>query len=179
MTGSIVSASRAKPRVLLELMLAPLRFTNAVALVIHGLGHALALFTLTRDPTAFSAATILEGIPVGEFGRSLLPFGPVPQFSAHPPRIPASLYQGWRCRIVAAAGILANLSMLAAAFQWLEPDGGAWALFAWSGFCASSILAMLSLPDVLAVLRGTTPYWACGPAFAVRCCLEGKKALPC
>ncbi|QJD29227.1 class II glutamine amidotransferase domain-containing protein [Methylococcus geothermalis] len=178
MTGSIVPASPAKPRVLLELMLAPLRFTNALALAIHGLGHALALFALTRNPSAFSAATILEGIPFGELGRSLLPFGPIPQMSAHPPRIPASLYEGWRCRMVAAAGILANLSALAAASWCLEAHGGDLAVLAWSCFCASSILAMLSVPDLLALVHGAAPYWACGPAFAVRYGLDGEESSP-
>lgn len=178
MTGSIVPASRAKPRVLLELMLAPLRFTNALALVIHGLGHALALFAVTRDPSAFSATTILEGISFRHLGRSLLPFGPIPQLSSHSPRIPASSCEGWRCRAVAAAGTVANLLALAAASRCLESFDGIVAVLGWTCFCVSSILAMLSVPDVLAVVRGSTPYWACGPAFAVRCNLQGEENDP-
>ncbi|CAI8775358.1 protein of unknown function [Methylococcus capsulatus] len=178
MTGSIVPASRAKPRVLLELMLAPLRFTNALALVIHGLGHALALFAVTRDPSAFSATTILEGISFRHLGRSLLPFGPIPQLSSHSPRIPASSCEGWRCRVVAAAGTVANLLALAAASRCLESFDGIVAVLGWTCFCVSSILAMLSVPDVLAVVRGSTPYWACGPAFAVRCNLQGEENDP-
>jgi hypothetical protein len=175
MNGSVLQLSRSALFLAFELLLVPFRFANVLAITLHGLGHALFLAVVERNRKAFSATTILEGLGPAELVQSLLPFRSIPQSSAHPPLIPARPGQPWQCRVVAVGGMLMNLSSLAAAWWIFSGLGlGAPAVIALLYFSLASLLAMLSVPDLLALVRGYTPHWACGPAFAVRYRLEGE-----
>jgi hypothetical protein len=153
-----------------ELLLLPLRWSNAAALLLHGFGHALALFLATGKPAAFSGAVIRENLSPAELAASLLPFQPLPQFSAHPPRLRIALDSAAQRRIVAGGGIAMNMFSLACVWAY-GPELAEIALLAGIAlacFSLSSLLAMLSWPDLLALRSGTAASLACGPAFAVR-----------
>ncbi|MFO1418650.1 MAG: hypothetical protein U1E83_08265 [Methylotetracoccus sp.] len=160
-------------RTVTEALLWPLRITNLAAIAIHGFGHAVAWFVATGKPSLFTFAAIFEGLTPNDMARSLVPGRPLPQFSAHPPLIPTRGQAAWQCRIVALGGIAANLLSIALAL-WLSPTDGPhgaplalyWPLIGY--FTLSSLLTTLSMPDFVAFRRGTSEYWACGPAFAVR-----------
>ena len=160
-----------------ELILLPLRFCNAISLIIHGFGHALHLCLATGRLSFFSKDIVLEGLGFRQLAKSLLPFESLPQFSSRPPRINIPSLSPWQNRWVAIGGILMNgLSLLLAISLfnrleiWLTAYPGLYTVSAvlLIGFVISSILTMLSWPDIRALISGQLSQWACGPAFAVR-----------
>ncbi|TAN50685.1 MAG: hypothetical protein EPN21_08360 [Methylococcaceae bacterium] len=160
-------------RLVLALACLPLRWGNVPALLLHGLGHALCLYAVTGERSAFDGKTLLEGIKLKELALSLLPWHPLPQFSDNPPRLARPLAAAWQYRLVAVGGALMNaIGMVIAGCVYAvwAHDGSVVApeLVMLLGFMASSLLAMWSVPDLTAFIQGHAPYWACGPAFAVR-----------
>ncbi|MGR8929811.1 MAG: hypothetical protein ACU836_04155 [Gammaproteobacteria bacterium] len=160
-----------------ELVLLPLRWTNALSITIHGLGHALHLYLVTRRLVFLNKDTVLEGLTVKQLSQSLLPFHALPQFSNHPPQIDGPILSGWQNRYVAVGGIFMNVLSLCLSIGWFirheadllrHPSLYPWITVMVSGFVISSILAMLSWPDIRSLLSGRSSQWACGPAFAVR-----------
>ncbi len=155
----------------LDLPFALYRCANAPAMLIHGFGHALALFLTTRDAGAFRERALLEGLSFSELLHSVLPLQRLPQASDRPPRLQPEVKPGAQSRIVAAGGILLNLLCLVSAWWTFAEFAGASAWgwgFVLALFTSSSLMAMLSIPDWLAMMTGRAPYLACGPAFAVR-----------
>lgn len=148
-----------------ELLIWPLRLTNALALLIHGFGHALMLFLVTGERRSFGLGTLLEGIALSNLLASLRPGRPLPQFSDAPPTIANNLSVPLHCRLVAAGGIAMNLLSLAILFSTFSQS---WLYLLLAYFTVGSCLAMLSLPDIAALLTGRARYFACGPAFAIR-----------
>ena len=160
-----------------EALLLPLRFCNALALLIHGAGHALALFLATGKHQSFNYNILLESIHVEDILNSLLPLQPLPQWSENTPKIVNTLSTPIQCRLVAIGGITMNIVSMVGVFNvamhfnfyidcsypefWLYNT-----LFLY--FMISSCLAMLSLPDIFAFIKGQADFFACGPAFAVR-----------
>ena len=157
-------------------LLWPYRLANGLALLVHGLGHALALWAVTGN--ALSWATALEGIPLKQFLTGLLPGSPLPQYGDQPPQIPNRLSSRWRCQLVSVGGIAFNLLGMAVVWwgiyagqdDFFESGSLTDVLIKSGGVCflIASLTAMTSLPDILGMLHGKTPHWACGPAFAIR-----------
>ncbi len=154
-----------------EFLVFPLRYTNALAMVIHGFGHAMMIFLITGNRKTFSIVTVLEGLKISEFLNGMLPFNPLPQFSANPPKIPNTVLSGLHCRLVAVGGMAVNLASIIAAYQLYGPiDQGSIGLhqLLLLYFIVSSGMAMFSIPDLAALATGQTEEFACGPAFAIR-----------
>ena len=153
---------------LFELLLIPLRLTVTTAALLHGFGHALALAAAGQGLGALRSQVILEGVPPGDFFSALLPGRQWRLSSRHPPHIDNTELLGFRCRLVSAGGIAMNMASLGALISspWLE--GSPTLQFLIVPFAIASLFRMASLPDWTGLLTGFTPYWACGPAFAVR-----------
>lgn len=163
---------------MIELLLFPLRITNALALLIHGFGHALALYMVTGQHAFLSARYCMEGLTPAELLNSLRPFKPFPQLSSKPPMIAPRLATSWRYRIVAVGGLSMNLMAAASLMIAFSPlMQGLPNLHDFSDlicrttffyFAVSTAMAMASWPDLYAAWHGQAPYLCCGPAFAVR-----------
>lgn len=154
-----------------EFVIFPLRFTNALSLFIHGFGHAFMLFLVTGERKSFEPGILFEGLGLHEILHSFLPFQSLPQFSANSPKIPNTLSLTLHCRLVAIGGIAMNTLSLALAFfgyAQIADSGLSLSLLLLIYFTFSSCIAMLSLPDIAALLKGEAVFFACGPAFAIR-----------
>ncbi len=160
-----------------EIILWPFRFSNALALLIHGSGHAFAFFFVTGKYNSFNHNILLENILIEDVLQSLLPLHPLPQWSKNTPKIVNTLSTSKQCRWVAIGGIAMNIFSMVAVFGlamsfnfYVEyPCPEFWlynTLIMY--FMISSCLAVLSLPDILAFIKGRTEFFACGPAFAIR-----------
>ncbi|MGY6277160.1 hypothetical protein [Methylomonas sp. MgM2] len=171
----------------IELMLLPLRLCNAVSLIIHGFGHALHLCLATGRIGFLNETIVLEGMNWRQIAASLMPFSALPQFSSHSPQISISNLSPWQNRWVAAGGILMNAFALLLAISLFNRFEQA--LFQYrigyeavrillSGFALSSLLAMMSWPDIRSLIFGNTSQWNCGPAFAVRYGLNPQEKSP-
>lgn len=165
-------------RFIFECLLWPLRGFNLLALLIHGFGHALALWLVTGKRGFLHAETILEHCRLADLANSLLPYQPLPQFSKQPPQIAVTDLSATQSRWVAVSGMGMNgLSVLLVFGVSQTP-----ALFeqlALVYFVVASVLAAASWPDLLGLLTGRIAYLACGPAFAVRYALSSEeKASP-
>ena len=160
-----------------EIILWPFRFSNALALLIHGSGHAFAFFFVTGKYNSFNRNILLENILIEDVLQSLLPLHPLPQWSKNTPKIVNTLSTSKQCRWVAIGGITMNIVSMITVFGlsmhfnfYLEyPYPEFWlynTLILY--FMISSCLAVLSLPDILAFIKGRAEFFACGPAFAIR-----------
>lgn len=161
-------------RFIFECLLWPLRVFNLLAMVIHGLGHAFALWLVTGKRGFLNVETILEHCRLADLANSLLPYQPLPQFSAQPPQIAVTDLSATQSRWVAVSGMAMNgLSVLLVFGVSQTP-----ALFeqlALVYFVVASVLAAASWPDWVGLLTGKMPYLACGPAFAVRYALSSEE----
>ncbi|TAN65344.1 MAG: hypothetical protein EPN17_17180 [Methylobacter sp.] len=165
-----------------ELLIFPLRYMNALALLIHGFGHGLMLFLVTGEAKSFALNTLTEGLGVADVLKSLCPFQPLPQFSSNPPIIPHNRSTSMHCRLVAIGGIAMNMLSIALVLWGYAqiPHSGFW-LYPLLPvyFILSSCMAMLSLPDIAGLIKGQAAFFACGPAFAIRYKLnEEEKNIP-
>lgn len=144
-------------------------FCVVPAQVIHGAGHAWVLFLVTGDRQYLRLDVVLES----RCGSDLVKETWLPSSA---PRIPAPTLTRMATRCVSMGGILANagsivlaLSCFPSVFVGIDGPLGNFLLAIWlSLFLAASVLTCLSLPDWQGAILGATPYWACGPAFAVR-----------
>lgn len=171
----------------LECLLLPLRWTNALSLVIHGFGHALHLCLATARLNYLNKDIILEGLSWRQLAKSLLPFRALPQFSSHPPRISIPHLSSWQNRWVAVGGILMNALSLLLAIELFNACEAGLLLHEniyratqvlLTSFAISSVMAMLSWPDIRALICGRLSQWACGPAFTVRYGLNPHEKSP-
>lgn len=168
-----------------EGVLLPYRLANLIALVCHGLGHAILLWLLTFEASALSPKVFLEGLSVRALLQSLVPGNPLPQQSIIKPGIPCSGLPAWKVRLVSGGGITVNLltayiammdfissiddlTMPSQTFVTIWMIGIGY-------FLSASLMAMASDPDLNGIRTGRTNYWACGPAFAIRCDLKSSK----
>lgn len=174
---------------LAEAVLLPIRLANVPALLIHGLGHAVALFLVTGNPRALRGEIVLEGLGISDLFASLLPGRSLPQFSRRPPRLAVPQHTPWQTRMVAAGGIVMNgigLFIAWNVYQHLSPllaGNTPVALLVQLftlAFGVASLAAILSLPDLWVFVSGRPACLACGPAFAIRYQLseEEKNADP-
>ncbi|OWY63320.1 hypothetical protein B7486_53745 [cyanobacterium TDX16] len=92
-----------------------LRLVWNSAILTHGLGHALAIATLDRQPNALNIVNILEHRSIAATLRSLLPFGPIfiPRCDRADLWIAAGDRTPWRIRIKALGGVCFNLLAIA------------------------------------------------------------------
>lgn len=185
--GLIIGLARPAFYLVLELPIILFRICNVLAMLIHGFGHSLMLFLATGNCKSFTAEIIFEGIRFSELVKSILPFHDIPQLSSNPPRFSWSLDSPFKYRMVAIGGILMNL-LSVAGILWVylifstELSEVSFAsMFVKAlilAFLICSLLTMISVPDIMALIKGYAVFWACGPAFAVRYKLspEDKKS---
>ena len=170
-----------------EIVLLPLRITNMLALLVHGFGHAFLLFIVTGKLSSFSFNLLSEGVGLNNLLKSLLPLQSLPQWSENTPKIINTVSTTMKCRLVAIGGIAMNLFSMGVAFR-LALHLNTSIQFPQLELCfyntllvyfmVSSFLAVLSLPDIHAFIKGNAEFFACGPAFAIRYKLteEDKKS---
>ncbi len=155
----------------LQMIIRLLRSGQCLSLLIHGFGHALMLVLLTGKIRYVNEKTITEGIGFNNLWLYLLQGRTVDKA-----RIDNPLKSAIQIRLVAISGSAMNLLSILLVL-WIEQlfttslETG-WVYFIIQLciiiFVFSSILALCSLSDLLAFIRGHTPAWACGPAFAIR-----------
>ena len=158
-------------RALFELLLIPFRLTSVVAATIHGLGHALALLAVGEGWGVLQTNVVLEGVHFRDILSSLLPGQPLLLGGHHHSVIVNKHLLGCRCRLVSIGGIAMNLTTLIVGFLLVgitETTLSPIVQGIFVSFAVSSLLAMASRPDWQGLWHGFVPYWACGPAFAVR-----------
>ena len=85
------------------------RLTNIFSLIIHGFGHAFALYIVTGSNKSLSLHNILEGQSLDDLITSLLPLQSLPQLTVNPPQLLIQKLNTLQCRVVAIGGIVFNL----------------------------------------------------------------------
>ena len=170
---------------ILESLLFPYRFFNAIALLIHETGHGLALYITTRNPKFLDIRNILTQNEINIILTSLIPFQSLPQYSAHPVKISKPNCTANQCRFIALSGITLNLLNITGAIELssilqnhnTNPLNHALPLqLLLTYFIISNAIAMLSIPDIVAFIKGHTEYFSCGPAFAIRYQIDVEKS---
>ncbi len=158
-------------QLVIQLILSLLRLSQALSLMIHGLGHALMLVLVTGKTAYLNEKTISEGIGFSHLIQYILTGRRLKTAQIDNP-----LQSPLKTRLVAISGSAMNLlstaCVLNSAASLAAQIGADWGVFIlYSGifvFTVSSILATLSIPDLIALIRGNSVAWACGPAFAIR-----------
>jgi hypothetical protein len=184
-----VKIKKINSRLLFSFLIEPLvfiyRLTNIFSLIIHGFGHAFALYIVTGSNKSLSLHNILEGQSLDDLITSLLPLQSLPQLTVNPPQLLIQKLNTLQCRVVAIGGIVFNLLTVFCIVEYsefllLKNNGGLFGsilgqLFFLS-FTLSSIFTACSIPDIVVLLRGKGAILACGPAFAVRYKLGNKNS---
>ena len=154
-----------------------LRFIWNSAIIVHGLGHTIAIACLDKNLSAINLTNILEHRRVRDVLRSLLPFQPffVPTHAAQA-FVPLSLSVGKAesIQLKASAGILFNLIVVLIASLYVDN------LFTQAVIAANLIIACSSLSDVEALVTGTAEHLYCGNfgLIAQRQSDDGRELLP-
>ena len=130
------------------------------AIIVHGLGHTIAIAASDRELSAINLTNILEHQSIADILRSLLPchriFIPVLSFSS--PIIPSPYLKPGKphhLKIKALGGIVLNL-LVAACFYYFH----SW--FAQALVIANLLIAFASLSDVEAFITGIADCLYCG-----------------
>ena len=138
------------------------------AILIHGLGHTIAIAIVDRDWSAIRIGNILEHRTPKQVLQSLLPGNDI-----FAPILNAKLWlvvgdsTPWRIRVKAMGGIAGNLiaiAIVANSFvwsNWLSKDFS-FGLLAIVWISANLAIAASSLTDILALFTGVAEYFYCG-----------------
>ncbi|MDV2990376.1 MAG: hypothetical protein N4J56_000030 [Chroococcidiopsis sp. SAG 2025] len=146
------------------------------AIFIHGLGHAIAIATLDRQPNVLCLVNILEHRSIAATLRSLLPFQPI--FIPGCDRVDLWVAAGdltpWRIRIKALGGVYFNLLAIAILWQ-LSADsfGSIWTrdrqaialistFFSQTFLGANLLIILSSWSDLAALVTGVAEIFCCG-----------------
>ena len=169
---------------ILETILMPYRASNTLALLIHEAGHAITLCMITGHYKCLSIRNILTPDELKIILNGLKPCRPLPQWSGNPIQILKPNCTANQCRIIAISGIIMNLISIIYSIYlnfilkqqdtFSIPMTGILQLLLMY-FIISNAIAMLSIPDILAFIKGQTDYFACGPAFAIRYQIDTEK----
>ena len=162
-------------RFLLSAILLRLSWNSTI--LIHGLGHAIAITICDQKPSAFSINNILEQRSIGTTLRSLLPFSPIflPGCDRHSYLwVAAGDTTKWRIRIKAIGGICFNLLAINILLQ-IFPNGLDNLLtrdssiltflvtFLSQTFLYANLLIILSSwSDIAALVTGVAEVFCCG-----------------
>jgi hypothetical protein len=153
-----------------------LRLVWNSAIFIHGLGHAITIATLDRQPNALNVVNILEHRSIAATLRSLLPFQPIfiPGCDRADLWVAAGDLTPWRIRIKALGGVCFNLLAIAILCQ-LSSDSfdNIWtrgrqaiafiSTFFIQTFLGANLLIILSSwSDLAALVTGVAEIFCCG-----------------
>jgi hypothetical protein len=147
------------------------------AILIHGLGHAIAIATIDRQPDALNIVNILEHRSIAATLQSLLPFSPI--FIPGGDRqsylwLAAGDITPWRIRVKAIGGICFNLLAGVSLLQFFPNSLGNLftrdssldtfiGTFLSQTFLSSNLLIIVSSwSDVAALITGVADIFCCG-----------------
>ena len=152
---------------LLFLMLSVLlRLVWNSAILIHGLGHTIAIAFADKQLSAFSITNVLEHRSIEDVYKSLLPFNPIfiPSFNDRSLWLAAGDITPWRIRIKAIGGISFNLIAVVMALLFVPKSNHAdIALCLSQTFIGANLLiAISSLSDISALISGIAENFYCG-----------------
>ncbi len=153
-----------------------LRLVWNSAIIIHGLGHAIAIATLDRQPNALNTINILEHRSIAATLQSLLPFQPIfiPGCDRAELWVAAGDSTPWRIRIKAIGGIGFNFLAIAMLLKFsayslshsLTKDSstiGVASTFLSQTFLSANLLIILSSwSDIAALMTGVADIFCCG-----------------
>ena len=170
---------------LLPIYSVALRFAWNSAIMIHGLGHTMAIALADRDLSAINSTNILEGRSIADICKSLLPFNYIftPILSVVIPISPIReqalcpyirVSNSQQIRIKSLGGIILNLIVAIIFYSYSDN------FFAQAVIVANSIVICCSLSDVEAFVTGVADCLYCGNfgLIARRCPEDGQKLLP-
>ncbi|WP_052055423.1 hypothetical protein [Myxosarcina sp. GI1] len=151
-----------------------LRLVWNSAIILHGLGHTLAIAFVNRQLNNINLNNILEHRSIRDIFKSLLPFNQIfiPLLSSSQPYI--AVENSTQLRFKAAGGIAFNLLAVIIFSSYTDNFLGEIAL------AANLIIALVSLSDLEATVTGVAEYLYCGNFgfIAERNADDGNKLLP-
>ena len=137
-----------------------LRLIGNSAIIVHGLGHTVAIAFADKELSAFNLTNIFEHQNIDFVLKSLLPFQQIfiPLFSYYPTTLLPHLTAGnpKHIRLKATGGILFNL-LVAIIFFWYFQN-----LFGKTLIVANLLTALSSLSDLEALMTGVADCFYCG-----------------
>ena len=143
------------------------------AIIVHGLGHSLAIAVIDRQISALQIDNILEHRSIKTVFKSLLPFSPIfiPGLNNQKLWLAAGKDSPWRIRLKATAGI--SLNLLAAGLIFIaltnsrlvldndvKPELGV--LLAQALIAANLAIAISSYSDLITLFTGSAGKFYCG-----------------
>ena len=164
-----------------------LRLVWNSSILIHGLGHTLAIAIVDKQLSALSITNILEHRSLAVTLKSLLPFNTlfIPLFNNQSVLwVAAGKTSSWRIRVKALAGILFNLLAVALVFPFCSnsPDNNLndLAFFSQTFIAANLLIAVCSFSDLTTFVTGVADCFYCGNFgfIAKRNSDDGQQLLP-
>ena len=155
-----------------------LRFVWNSAIVVHGLGHTIAIAVLDRDLSALNLTNVLENRSLTNILKSILPFQqifiPTPSPYVFSPSPYLSIGKLTYIKAKALGGIILNLLVAIAVCSYF--DGSIARIFV----VANLLIAFSSISDLEAFITGVADYLYCGNfgAISLRKPDDGQKLLP-
>jgi hypothetical protein len=148
------------------------------AIILHGLGHTIAIAIIDRDLSVVKIENILEHRQIEDVIQSLLPGNNLLTTGAtDSPKLwlIAGDTTPWRIRLKAMGGIAANLIAVAVVIPYLPEQNlqnlfrgdlavveGLLTVLTYSWLIVNLAIAAMSLTDILALFSGLAEYFYCG-----------------
>ena len=155
------------------------RLVANTAIIIHGLGHTLAIAIIDRQLSALNLTNIFEHRNIEEIFKSLLPFQPL--FNERSPLwIASGNPTPWRIRIKAIAGIGLNSIAIIIALIYFPNNNNIYLFLDRAFIVANSIVIISSISDLTALVTGIAYNFYCGNFgfIAKRLPEDGRQLLP-
>lgn len=148
-----------------------LRLVWNSAIIVHGLGHSLAIALADRQLSAINLTNVLEHRSIANILKSLFPFNYIFIFVLSPYLKPG---KPEHIRLKAIGGMLGNLA-IAIIFFFSSHN-----IFGQALITANLLIAFSSLSDIDAFITGVADYLYCGNfgLIALRKVGDGQKLLP-
>jgi len=142
-----------------------LRITWNSAILIHGLGHTLAIFLVDRRISVWQKENILEHRSINRIICSLIPFSPVFIPGADPQSIvwlDAGDIKVSRIRLKALGGVGLNCLAIAIASIYLESQNTIFQLLIQAIIWTNLVIFISSISDIQAFITGMASRFYCG-----------------
>ena len=155
------------------------------AILIHGLGHTIAIAIVDKQLSTLNVTNILEHRSLGDICKSLLPFHPIftpLSYDESPLWIAAGEITPWRIRIKAIGGIGFNLMTVMIVLLFVHKNNNAdiSLYLSQASIVANILIAVSSLSDISALISGVAHNFYCGNfgLVAKRLPDDGRQLLP-
>lgn len=146
-----------------------LRLVWNSAIILHGLGHTIAIAIVDLERSVLKISNILEHRSIAEFLKSLFPFQPIfiPWVNQTVSLwVSSGEVTPWRIRIKAIGGIGLNLGAMAIAIEYFFSNNSSFDfinLFLIQTFIYANLIVIFSsLSDLEALITGITERFYCG-----------------